>query len=144
VLDAIREFVGIEPATPDLDTVLSTVLFTDVVGSTQRQAALGDGGGRPNRAAPRDRPRGAWALAWARVGYGPGTASTRPSDGLARAIRCAIEIGRRLRDIGIEIRAGVHTGECQLIDGKIGGITVSIGRGWRRRPGHPRCSCRRP
>ena len=48
-------------------------------------------------------------------------------DGPARAIRCAIEIGDRVRDLGIEIRAGVHTGECELIDGKIGGITVSIG-----------------
>ena len=42
-------------------------------------------------------------------------------DGPARAIRCALEVGQRVRDLGIEIRAGVHTGECELIDGKIGG-----------------------
>ena len=48
-------------------------------------------------------------------------------DGPARAIRCAQEVARRVRDLGIEIRAGVHMGECELIDNKIGGITVSIG-----------------
>ena len=48
-------------------------------------------------------------------------------DGPARAIRCAQEVGRGVRDLGIEIRAGVHTGECELIDGKCGGLTVSIG-----------------
>ena len=48
-------------------------------------------------------------------------------DGPARAIRCAQEVAGRVRDLGIEIRAGVHTGECELIDGKIGGIAVSIG-----------------
>jgi class 3 adenylate cyclase len=48
-------------------------------------------------------------------------------DGPARAIRCALEISQRLADLGIRIRAGVHTGECELINGKIGGITVSIG-----------------
>ena len=48
-------------------------------------------------------------------------------DGPARAIRCALEISERVRDLGIEIRAGVHTGECEVIDGKHAGITVSIG-----------------
>ncbi len=48
-------------------------------------------------------------------------------DGPARAIRCAMEIAERVRDLGIEIRAGVHTGECEVIEGKCGGITVSIG-----------------
>lgn len=48
-------------------------------------------------------------------------------DGPARAIRCALEITDRVRTLGIEIRAGVHTGECEVIDGKIGGIAVTIG-----------------
>ena len=48
-------------------------------------------------------------------------------DGPARAIRCALEIAERVRDLGIEIRAGIHTGECELIDGKVGGLAVSIG-----------------
>jgi class 3 adenylate cyclase len=48
-------------------------------------------------------------------------------DGPARAIRCATEVAERVQDLGIEIRAGVHTGECEIIDDKLGGITVSIG-----------------
>ena len=48
-------------------------------------------------------------------------------DGPARAIRCALEVAERVRDLGIEIRAGVHTGECEVIEGKCGGLTVSIG-----------------
>ena len=48
-------------------------------------------------------------------------------DGPARAIRCAMEVGHRLLDLGIEIRAGVHTGECEVLDGKVAGIAVSIG-----------------
>ncbi len=48
-------------------------------------------------------------------------------DGPARAIRCALEITERVRDLGILIRAGIHTGECEMIDGKAAGLTVSIG-----------------
>ena len=48
-------------------------------------------------------------------------------DGPARAIHCALEITERVRDLGIEVRAGVHTGECEVIDGKHAGLTVSIG-----------------
>jgi class 3 adenylate cyclase len=48
-------------------------------------------------------------------------------DGPARAIRCALEVAERVRELEIEIRAGIHTGECELIEGKAAGITVSIG-----------------
>jgi class 3 adenylate cyclase len=48
-------------------------------------------------------------------------------DGPARAIRCALEISERVRGLGIEIRAGIHTGECEVIDNKLGGISVTIG-----------------
>jgi class 3 adenylate cyclase len=127
VLDAIREFVGIEPAAVDIDTVLSTVLFTDVVGSTQKQAALGDRRWKDlieqHHAIVREALRRWRGLESATAGDG----FYATFDGPARAIRCAIEIGRRVRDIGLEVRAGVHTGECQLIDGQVGGITVSIG-----------------
>jgi class 3 adenylate cyclase/pimeloyl-ACP methyl ester carboxylesterase len=126
-LDAIREFVGIEQAPAELDTVLSTVLFTDIVGSTERQASLGDHGWKElvqrHHALVRD------ALTrWRGVENdtaGDGFYAT--FDGPARAIRCAQEVAGRVRDLGIQIRAGVHTGECELIDGKCGGITVSIG-----------------
>jgi class 3 adenylate cyclase len=48
-------------------------------------------------------------------------------DGPARGIRCALEVAERVRDLGIEVRAGLHTGECRVIDGKVGGVAVSIG-----------------
>ena len=127
VLRAIKEFIGVETPAPELDTVLSTVLFTDIVGSTERQAALGDGAWKEmvgrHHAIVRD------ALErWRGVENdtaGDGFYAT--FDGPARAIRCAQEITRRVRDIGLEIRAGLHTGECQVIDGKHAGLTVSIG-----------------
>jgi class 3 adenylate cyclase len=127
VLDAIREFVGIEQPPPELDTILSTTLFTDVVGSTQKQASMGDrrwkGLIEQHHAIVRE-ALGRWRGLESSTA-GDGFYAT--FDGPARAIRCAIEIGQRVRDLDIEIRAGVHTGECQVIDGQISGITVSIG-----------------
>ncbi|MGZ8650721.1 MAG: adenylate/guanylate cyclase domain-containing protein [Actinomycetota bacterium] len=127
VLDAIREFVGISPAPPELDTILSTVLFTDVVGSTQKQAELGDrrykGLIEQHHAIVRD-ALGRWRGAESDTA-GDGFYAT--FDGPARAIRCAMEVAYRVIDLGIEIGAGVHTGECELMDGKISGLTVSIG-----------------
>jgi class 3 adenylate cyclase len=127
VLDAIRAFVGVELPAPELDTVLSTVLFTDVVGSTEKQAKLGDRRYRSlieeHHAVVRDGLR-RWR------GHESDTAGDgffATFDGPARGIRCALEIEQRVRDLGIEVRAGLHTGECELIDEKIGGLTVSIG-----------------
>jgi class 3 adenylate cyclase len=127
VLDAIREFVGASPAAPELDTILSTVLFTDVVGSTQRQAELGD---RRYKALIEEHH----AIVRDALERWHGLESSTAGDGFyatfngpARAIRCAMEIAHRVVDLGIEIRAGVHTGECELIDGQISGLTVSIG-----------------
>jgi class 3 adenylate cyclase len=127
VADAIRDFLGVARAPTGLDTVLSTVLFTDIVGSTERQAALGDRGWKelvePHHATIRtalERWHGT-----ENDTAGDGFYAT--FDGPARAIRCALEVADHVRDLGIEIRAGVHTGECEIIDGKAGGITVSIG-----------------
>ena len=112
---------------PAIDRVLVTVLFTDIVGSTERQASLGDLGWkslvhehhRIVRAAL-DRWRGA-----ENDTAGDGFYAT--FDGPARAINCASEIVERVRDIGIEVRAGIHTGECERIEGKFGGLAVTIG-----------------
>jgi class 3 adenylate cyclase len=49
-------------------------------------------------------------------------------DGPARAVRCALELTERVRDLGMEIRIGIHTGECEIIDSKVGGISVTTGR----------------
>jgi class 3 adenylate cyclase len=127
LLDAIRAFVGVETRAPELDAVLSTVLFTDVVDSTRKQAELGDRRYRDlieeHHVIVRDgleRWRG-------RESATAGDGFYATFEGPARAIRCALEIEQRVRDLGIEVRAGVHTGECELIDGQISGLTVSIG-----------------
>jgi class 3 adenylate cyclase len=126
-LDDIRRFVGVEPPKPDLDTVLATILFTDIVASTERQSALGDHTWKDliqrHHAIVRD------ALQqWRGVEIdtaGDGFYAT--FDGPARAIRCALDISQRVQELGIEVRAGVHTGECEIVDGKCTGIAVSIG-----------------
>ena len=125
--ETIRRFLGVERPSTVPDTILSTVLFTDIVGSTERQAALGDRGWKDLVLAHHAVVREALGR-WRGVENdtaGDGFYAT--FDGPARAIRCALEIAERVRDLGIEIRAGVHTGECEVIEDKCGGITVSIG-----------------
>jgi class 3 adenylate cyclase len=126
-LDVIRRFLGVERPAPELDTILSTILFTDIVGSTKKQAALGDRGWK-------DLVGRHHAIVRESLGRWRGVENDTAGDGFyatfdgpARAIRCALEVAERVRDLGIEIRAGIHTGECELIEGKAGGITVSIG-----------------
>ncbi len=127
VTDAVREFLGVKRALPVPDTVLSTVLFTDIVDSTTKQAALGDRQWKDlvlrHHALVREaleRYRGV-----ENDTAGDGFYAT--FDGPARAIRCGMDVAQGVRDLGIEIRAGVHTGECELIDGKPGGISVTTG-----------------
>jgi pimeloyl-ACP methyl ester carboxylesterase len=127
VVDEIEEFVtGSRPA-PDADRLLATVLFTDIVGSTARQAAMGDRAWKDLVLAHHAIVRAALSR-WRGVENdtaGDGFYAT--FDGPARAVRCALEVTDRVRDLGIEIRAGVHTGECEIVDGKCGGIAVAIG-----------------
>jgi class 3 adenylate cyclase len=124
---AVREFVGRLERREEPDRILSTVLFTDIVGSTERQAALGDKDWRRlverHHAIVRD-ALGRWRGVENDTA-GDGFYAT--FDGPARAIWCALEVAERVRDLGIEIRAGVHTGECEVIDRKAAGLTVSIG-----------------
>jgi pimeloyl-ACP methyl ester carboxylesterase len=109
------------------DRVLATVLFTDIVGSTARAAALGDAGWgklltKHHAAIRRELSRfGGTEIDTAGDGF------FASFDGPARAIRCAGAIIESLQALGLEVRAGVHTGECELLDGKIGGIAVHIG-----------------
>ncbi|MEP6758622.1 MAG: adenylate/guanylate cyclase domain-containing protein [Actinomycetota bacterium] len=127
VLRAIRDFIGVQAQTPELDTVLATVLFTDIVHSTQHQSALGDTGWKElvghHHAIVREA-----LVRWRGVENdtaGDGFFAT--FDGPARAIRCAQEVVQRVTDLGIQVRAGIHTGECTVIDGKVGGLGVVIG-----------------
>ena len=124
---AIHRFLEAKPSPPIQDRVLSTVLFTDIVGSTEKQAALGDHAWKELVLEHHSLVRDALTR-WRGVENdtaGDGFYAT--FDGPARAIRCAREVAHRVRDLGIEVRAGIHTGECELIENKCGGLTVSIG-----------------
>jgi pimeloyl-ACP methyl ester carboxylesterase/class 3 adenylate cyclase len=121
----VREAGGWEESEPD--RVLATVLFTDIVGSTAKAATLGDRAWREllerHHALIRReliRFRGA-ELDVAGDGF------FARFDGPARAVRCACAIADGVRDLGLEVRAGLHTGECEVMDGKVGGIAVHIG-----------------
>jgi len=123
----LREMAGVAPVPVGLDTVLATVLFTDIVGSTARQAALGDKKWKDLIEAHHALVR-ASLTRWHGVEIDTaGDSFYATFDGPARAIRCALEIVEGVRALGIEIRAGVHTGECEVIDGKQAGLAVTIG-----------------
>ena len=125
-LAALRDLAGIERDTPDFDTVLATVLFTDIVDSTAKQAALGDRAWKDLVVAHHAVVRDALARWRGAENDTAGDGFFASFEGPARAVRCAIEVADRVRPLGIEVRAGVHTGECQVVDGKHAGITVSI------------------
>ena len=126
-LGEIRRFVGRDLPAPPLETVLATVAFTDIVGSTKKQAELGDRRWKELVLAHHSLVRDALVRWNGTENDTAGDGFYATFDGPARAIRCLNEIVDRVRDLGIEIRAGVHTGECELIDGKVGGLAVSIG-----------------
>jgi class 3 adenylate cyclase len=111
----------------EFDRVLATVPFTDIVGSTERAAALGDAAWRELL----ERHHGVVRAMLARFRgsevdtAGDGFFAT--FDGPARAVRAAMAIIEAVRPLGLEIRAGVHTGEVQTIGGKVGGLGVVIG-----------------
>jgi class 3 adenylate cyclase len=115
------------PAEPQFDRMLATVLFTDVVGSTRLVTELGDDRWRKLI----ERHHAMIRLELARFrGVELDTAGDgffARFDGPARAIRCASAITESVRELGINVRTGVHAGECVLIDGKVGGIAVHIG-----------------
>jgi class 3 adenylate cyclase len=121
-LEDVRDGVPDEP-----ERILATVLFTDIVGSTAKAAELGDRGWRELLAAHHGRIRRELGRFRGREIDTAGDGFFATFDGPARAIRCACSVSESVRDLGIEVRAGLHTGECELVDGKVGGIAVHIG-----------------
>jgi class 3 adenylate cyclase len=111
----------------DADRVLATVLFTDIVGSTARAAALGDRAWRELVDEHHRVVRSQLTRFRGREMDTAGDGFFASFDGPARAIRCACEIRDAVEPLSIEIRAGLHTGECELIQGKMGGIAVHVG-----------------
>jgi pimeloyl-ACP methyl ester carboxylesterase len=127
IADLIGEFLTGSRTPIAADTVLATVLFTDIVGSTEKAVSLGDRRWRDlldnhhtivRRNLQRFRGREIDTA-------GDGFLAT--FDGPARGVRCACAIADDIRSLGIDVRAGLHTGECEIMDDKVGGIAVHIG-----------------
>ena len=126
-LELIEEFLTGERHGGAPDRVLSTILFADIVGSTERAAQLGDSRWHALLDA-------FYAVARRQLERfcgcevdSAGDGFCASFDGPARAVRCAVAIREGVRLLGLEVRAGVHTGECEVIGAKIGGIAVHIG-----------------
>jgi len=114
-------------AAPEPDKVLATILFSDIVGSTARAAELGDTRWRELLAAHHGRVRAQLARYRGVELDTAGDGFFARFDGPARAIRCALAIRDAVRDVGLEVRLGLHAGECEVLDGKVAGIAVAIG-----------------
>jgi class 3 adenylate cyclase len=112
---------------PEPDKVLATVLFSDIVGSTARAAELGDARWRELLAAHHERVRAQLARFRGVELDTAGDGFFARFDGPARAIRCALAIRDAVREIGLEVRLGLHAGECEVLDAKVAGIAVAIG-----------------
>ena len=128
VIQAITEFLaGVHREEADLERVLATVLFTDIVGSTEKAASLGDRNWAELLQRHHQIVRG---LLGRYKGTEIGTAGDgffATFDGPARAVRCALATLDAAASLGIEVRAGVHTGEVETVNGQPGGLAVNIG-----------------
>jgi pimeloyl-ACP methyl ester carboxylesterase len=127
LVEAIRDFVGVSPPKSTSGGALRAVLFTDIVGSTEVAFRLGS-------AEWKELVERHHALVRSELTSFGGDEVDTAGDGFfatfegpAAAVRCAEAIARKARDLGIEIRAGVHVGECEVIDGHLGGPTAAIG-----------------
>jgi len=127
VADEIAEFVTGARPPPDVDRVLATVLFTDIVGSTEQLARLGD-------RAWRERLDEHHAIARQEIARWRGREVNTAGDGFfavfdgpARAIRCALAMHARVARLGLAIRAGLHTGEVTMSGDDVGGLAVHVG-----------------
>jgi class 3 adenylate cyclase len=127
ILGEIEEFLtgvrqGIEP-----DRVLATVLFTDIVGATEQAARLGDRRWHDLLDSHHSLVRRELSRFRGREVNTAGDGFFAAFDGPARAIRCACAISDGVQSLGLKVRAGIHTGECEIMGEEIGGIVVHIG-----------------
>ena len=148
-LAPVREFLtgaweagAWEPAEPD--RVLATLLFTDIVGSTERAAELGDARWRDLVQRHHALVRQQLVRFRGREIDTAGDGFFASFDGPARAVRCASAIVAAVPELGLDVRAGLHTGECEIIDGKPGASPWSSGRASPPSLSPERCSLRAP
>jgi class 3 adenylate cyclase len=124
-LTDVWESGGWEEAEPD--RMLATVLFTDIVDASGAAVRLGDRRWRELLARHHSIVRRELVRFRGREIDSAGDGFFAAFDGPARAIRCACAVVERVRELGIELRAGLHTGECEIVDDKVAGIAVHIG-----------------
>jgi class 3 adenylate cyclase len=127
IADEIEEFITGERHTLEPDRVLATVMFTDIVGSTQRASELGDGRWRELLGSWYAMVRKELVAFRGREVNTLGDGLLATFDGPARGVRCACSIRERVHALGLQIRVGLHTGECELVDDDVAGIAVHIG-----------------
>ena len=126
ILGEIEEFLTGTRAAPEPDRVLATLLFTDIVQSTERAHELGDQRWRELLEDQRELVRRELERFGGREVDTAGDAFFAIFDRPTRAIRCAVAIRAAVRTIGLELRTGIHTGECEVIGDDLGGIAVHI------------------
>lgn len=122
----IEEFLTGARQEPHIDRVLATVVFTDIVGSTELAARLGDGEWRQLLDRHDQAARRIAASQRGRMVKSTGDGVLATFDGPARAARFAAEFAREVAPLGLDLRAGIHTGEVELRGDDIGGIAVHI------------------
>jgi len=127
IADQIEEFITGERRRLEPDRVLATVMFTDIVASTQRVAEMGDGRWRELRGSWHAMMRRELAAFRGREVDTAGDGLLATFDGPARAIRCACSVRERVHALGLQVRTGLHTGECELAGDGVVGIAVHIG-----------------
>ena len=127
LLDEVEEFLTGARHPPESDRILATVLFTDIVGSTERAAAMGDRRWRDLLGTYYTVARRELARFRGREVDTAGDGIFATFDGPARGIRCGASIVSGANACGLDVRAGLHTGECEIIGEKVGGIAVHIG-----------------
>jgi class 3 adenylate cyclase len=112
---------------PDADRILATVMFSDIVASTERAAEMGDQGWRDVLDQHDALVRGELTAHGGREIKTTGDGFLAVFDAPTRAVRCAVAIRGELRALGVEVRIGLHTGEVELRGTDVGGIAVNIG-----------------
>jgi pimeloyl-ACP methyl ester carboxylesterase len=127
IISDIQEFITGERPADVSDRILATVLFFDIASSTEKAAALGDAAWRNVMNAYYATVRKELARFRGKETNTAGDGFLATFDGPARAVRCALTVAKEVKQLGIDVRAGVHTGECELMGDNVGGIAVHAG-----------------
>jgi class 3 adenylate cyclase len=127
VTEQVKRFIEGTDKDPERDRIVATILFTDIVGSASLAAELGDRRWRDLVENHNQTVRGLLARHRGRELDTAGDGFFASFEVPARAVSCGLELVRALNELGLDVRVGIHTGECELIDDKIGGVAVAIG-----------------